>query len=174
MGEVVPFVRGDAQVRFPDETKRRCFELYSTLAARNCSHVERMYAAEVAGSDEPIPTRRTIAQWARDESWAQQADELWRSTRGWTGEQMRHYLLANALLAEKNRHDIQMGLYAGREAEAIVLLKAGELADRKQERIMPLSELQPPPRQVDTSAMSQAQKEAYLQSQLVQRTRKRA
>ena len=47
MGAVVPFHRGDPAVRFPDEAKVRCFELYATAAARpvnsrlDCSKLAR-------------------------------------------------------------------------------------------------------------------------------------
>lgn len=139
----VPILRGLPTVPHATETRVRCFELYATVAARNCAHVERLFQREVAGTDIPVPTRAAISEWAREEGWSRQADEMWRKTKNWGVEQLRAYVFANAVLAEKNRHDVQLGLYAEDTNQALVLLKAGELADRKLERVMPLDQLKP-------------------------------
>jgi hypothetical protein len=170
MGEVVPFVRGDARaVRHDELIKIRCFELWGSLAARNCAHVARLLAAELDGLDVKIPDRRTIQEWAQREEWGKQADEEWRSTEDWTVEQMRAHVLANALLAEKNRHDIQMGLYEGREMHAAVLLKAGELSDRKQERVLPLSAIRPREKPKEIEDMPRDEAEAHARALNVRR-----
>lgn len=159
LGEIVPIVRGDAGVAHPMEVRMRCFELYSTVAARNCAHVARLIAQELASTGEPVPTDRTIRSWATDEAWAKQADDLWRNTTGWAGEQLRAYVFANALLSEKNRHDIQLGLYAEDPQQAAVLLKAGELADRKQEKIFPLDALRPPDTATNDAELSNSERQ---------------
>ncbi len=164
--DIIPFVRGDVQVRFPDEVKIRCFELYATVAARNAAHVERLYSREMAGTGEPIPTRQMINRWAKDEGWTRQADEMWRKTKNWGIEQLRAFVFANAVLAEKNRHDVQLGLYAEDSNQALVLLKAGELADRKLERVMPLAQLQPAQDETTDDELSNAEKQQRAMEKL--------
>jgi hypothetical protein len=130
-------------VPFSDDVRARCFVHFATDAARNCAHVERLMAAELEGTDEPIPTRQTVAAWARDDGWHRQADDLMRSTRDWTREQLQAYVFANALLGQRRRHEVLLGMVTD-PAQAAMYLKAGELADRFVERVLPLTAIRPP------------------------------
>src|SRR5512134_2602562 len=146
---LMPFMRGTPQVRFSTETKARCFVLFATMAGRNCAAVERLIQEELTGTGEPVPTRQTIATWARAEGWAAQADDLWRTTKSWSREQLQVLALANMLLGQQRRHEVLLGQYLDRPDVAAQYLKAGELSDRAIERILPLSAMQPPPAPVE-------------------------
>jgi hypothetical protein len=76
LGDVVPFRRGEPGVAHSDEIRARCFVLYATAAARNCADVERLLSEELADTGDPVPTCQAIANWARDDRWADQADDL--------------------------------------------------------------------------------------------------
>ena len=159
-GTVVPFVRGDAQVRHDDETKVRCFVLYGTMAGRNCAAVERLIAEEYDGTGLPVPTRAAIARWAADERWAEQADDMWRSTKARTLFELQVMAASNAMLAQKRKQDVLLGRYDGREMTGALHLKAAELSDRFIERVLPLASIHAPEPERDTSGMSRDEKEA--------------
>lgn len=160
---IVPFVRGDTHVRFPDEMRARCFVHFSTDAARNCAEVERLIAEEFQGTNDPVPTARSIAMWAREEGWHEQADALWRATEGWSIEQLRVYVLANAILGQRRRHEVLTGKITDNDTAARYL-KAGELSDRFIEKILPIGALRPPDTskaEFDWQNASTEEKEAY-------------
>jgi hypothetical protein len=171
MAEIVPLVRGDPYVPFSDDVRARCFVHFATDAARNCAHVERLMAAELEGTDEPIPTRQTIAAWAREDGWHRQADDLMRSTRDWTREQIQVYVFANALLGQRRRHEVLLGIVTD-PAQAAMYLKAGELSDRFIERVLPLTAIRPPEHEAaDTSELPREEREARARAAVARGTR---
>ena len=164
---IVPLRRGLPGVAHTVETKTRCFVLYATAAARNCAAVERLIAEELAGTGEPVPTRQSIAAWARDDAWDTQADELWRNTKQWGLRELQVIALANALLGQQRRHEVLLGLYRSDSDTAAQYLKGGELSDRFIERVLPLSAMRAPELEPqDLSGLSREQREALARQSL--------
>ena len=167
-GTVVPL---PSLVPAPPEIVERAYELWSTVAGRNAAATRRLLDSEAEAGD-AVPTDRAIRKWATEHGWHERADLQLRETAGRTvfelGVKWRALLLgaADVLLAA------QTGGYAGREMEGALAVKASEIALRQIERgILPL-EVELPPKPVDTSQMTRAEKEAYAQSQLIQRKRR--
>jgi hypothetical protein len=171
--EIVPS-RGLPGVAHAPEIKARCFVLYSTEAGRNCAAVERLIAEELDGTREGVPSRQTIAGWARDEQWSSQADNLWRSTRRWGVRELQVIAIANAVLGQRRRHEVLLGKYRGDHATAAQYLKAGELSDRFIERVLPLSSMEAPPRhEADTEDVPREVAEARALAAMIQRKKDR-
>jgi hypothetical protein len=169
MGEVVPFVRGEAGVAHSDETRLLAKTIYCTSGARRPADVERLLRWELAGTGIPVPSQQTIGGWARDEQWSQAADELWRKHRQsalalmqtlWVGNFGTSLLVLRDILLRDDGGDL--GVVAAK-------LKAAELNGRFGERLAWLQTVDPPAAPVDTSGMTLAEKEAYNRSQLIQR-----
>lgn len=162
--------RGSPAVAHSDEMRARCFVHYSTDGARNCAEVERLIAEELQGTHERVPTRQCIGDWAREERWHEQADALWRATEGWSIEQLRVYVLANAILGQRRRHEVLTGKITDNDTAARYL-KAGELSDRFIEKILPIGALRPPaaPARAD-EVLSVEEREARAQAAIVRRT----
>ena len=168
--EIVPVRRSVPGVPHSDETKTRCFVLYSTEGGRNCASVERLIGEELEGTEEVVPTRQTIAGWARDEQWSAQADELWRKTKLWGARELQVIAIANAVLGQRRRHEVLLGNYRGDNDIAAQFLKAGELSDRFIERVLPLSAMKPPvEEETDTEDLPRDEREALARQALVQR-----
>jgi hypothetical protein len=147
------------------------------MAARNCADVEILYREEV-GPDEPIPTRQVISTWARQDAWAEQADDIWRNTKGWTHEQLRVIYASSALLAAHRRHEILIGKGLDgvpNDIKASLQLKAGELSDRAVERIFPLGRMQPGEKSTeDTKDMTRDEAESAARRRIVARSKESA
>lgn len=158
---------------YDPEVKARCFVLYSTAGGRNCAAVERLYAREVEGTNEPVPSRKVIAAWAADEAWATQSDNLWRNTKHWTHDQLRVLGLANTIAAAQHRHDLLTGKGLDgldNATKAMIQLKAGELSDRAIERILPLGAMKPPDDLTETNEeLSRADREGQAKLRIVAR-----
>jgi hypothetical protein len=169
-GAVVPFLRGDPQVRFPQETKDLAYALYATFCSGDCAAVERMMAAEIAPG-EAVPTRQTIARWARDEGWQGLREQGWRNTKRPLYE-LRQAMISNVMLAQKIKRDAMTGAFDGRPADAAVALKGAELADRLLERaVIALSLPEPPAEDTgdDRSQYTRAEREAMANEAMQRR-----
>ena len=152
---IVP-LRGLPGVAHSEDTKARCFVLYATAAARNCADVERLIAEELDGTSEVVPTRQAIAGWARDEQWAEQADDVWRNTKRWGKREPEVIALSNAMLGQQRRHEVLMGKY--------------NLADRTIERVLPLGAMEGPPEPaIETKDVPREAGEAQAKSAMIQR-----
>lgn len=166
---IVP-LRGLPGVAHPPEVKARCFILFATEAGRNCAAVERLIAEELAGTDQLIPTRKTVSGWCRDERWAEQADDLWRNTKLWGLNELKVLSMANALLGQRRRHEVLLEKYSGDNDTAAHYLKAGELSDRFIERVLPLSSMETPaPEAADNEDLPREALEAQAKSAMIQR-----
>jgi hypothetical protein len=174
MGEVVPFVRGEAGIPHSDETRLLAKMIYCTSGARRPADVERLLQWELAGTGTPVPSQQTIGGWARDEGWAAEADELWRSHRQTALAMMQTLSMGNLGASLLVIRDILLREDGGDLGVVAAKLKAAELNGRFVERLAWLQTIEPPAREVDTSQMTRAEREAYNQARLVQRHRKGA
>jgi hypothetical protein len=174
MGDVVPFVRGEAGVAHSDETRLLAKMIYCTSGARRPADVERLLRWELTGTGIPVPSQQTIGGWARDEGWSLAADELWRSHRQSALALMQTLSMGNLGASLLVIRDILLRDDEGELGVVAAKLKAAELNGRLVERIAWLQTIEPPAPQVDTSQMSLAEREAYARSQLIQRKKKGA
>lgn len=135
---IVPIRHYDA------ETRARCFVLFATFGARNCSATARLYAAEVQREGLSAPDVRTIQIWANDDDWNRQADDLWRATKGRSNYELQVLFVANTMLSQKALHAILTGEDERDLNERIITLKAIETAMKSRERLPELARIEPP------------------------------
>jgi hypothetical protein len=83
---------------WPDDTYHRVKELWSSVAGRNASAVERLLAAESEGA--AVPAASTIRRWASDDDWDIAADAHLEQTRGRTLRHLQAGWLAALELAQ--------------------------------------------------------------------------
>jgi hypothetical protein len=170
---VVSFVRGEPRVAHSDEVRQLAFVLWATVGGRPPAAVERLLAQELPDGV-PLPTQQAIGSWARADDWAALADGYWRANHRDILQRLQLLTAANFYLSQVNKHEIQTGAYAGREAEAAVLLKAGELSDRLMERgVVPLLPPVPEERPDDDAGLSRQEREAKILERMAQRKRAR-
>jgi hypothetical protein len=148
--------------------------LWASVAGRRGAAVERLLARELALGT-PIPTAQSINNWARAEGWAARADHHWRVNHPDILYELQLIAASNFYLSQLNKQDIQTGAYAGREMEAALLLKAGELSDRLMERgVVPLL---PAPREQrmddDEEGLTRAEREARIGARMAARKQRR-
>lgn len=163
MAAIVALPRETAPARtvYDDETRTRCFVLYATFGARNCAATARLYAAEVAALDLPVPDVSTIQRWAAEDRWQDQADGLWRNTRGRTPYELQILSMANTMLGQRALHDILSGVDERDVQERIVTLKAIEVAMRSREKLPELARVEPPAAgELETADMTREEREA--------------
>src|SRR5262245_36038387 len=169
-GQIVPFSanvrlgRGEA---YPLEVKARCFVLYATAGARNGANTSKLYAEE--HKDEACPSKETINLWAREERWGDQADDLWRQTRGRTQHELQILSTANAQLAQMRLNALLMGTDERPYEERVITLKAIEVANKAREKMPDLGRVQPPDAEADVSNLTREEREAAARQNLVQR-----
>jgi hypothetical protein len=171
--EIVPFTHGDAQVRYPDDIKDLAFRLWSTFCGGDSAATERMLIIEL-DAGVPVPTRQTIAKWARDEGWAALRDEGWRNLKGRTVYELRVAMLSNVVLAQKIKRDAMTGAYSDDVPAGALRLKAAELADRLLERaVIALGVPDAPDEDAPEadSHLSRAEREAKIIERMAQRKR---
>jgi hypothetical protein len=156
-------------VPYDVETRTRCFVLYATFAARNCAAVQRLYAAEVASLEIPVPDVRTIQIWAAEDDWMRQADDLWRNTKGRTAYELQIISQANTMQGAKALHDILTGLDQRDATERVITLKAIEVALKAREKLPELSRIEPPEADIDTSDMPREEREALAMSSITRK-----
>jgi hypothetical protein len=170
-GAVVPFLRGDPQVRFPDTIKDLAFALWSTYCGGDGAATERMLAKELDDGT-PIPTRQTIARWAREDGWVAQRDEGWRNLKGRTVYELRAAMLSNVALAQKIKRDAMTGAFDDDVQAGALRLKGAELADRLLERaVIALAVPEPPADGTadDLSGLTRAEREARANEEMQRR-----
>src|SRR5689334_20697655 len=67
---------------WPDGSRQRSQELWSTVGGRNASATHQLLQAETP--DAPVPAAATIRTWASEEDWGAAADVELEATRGRT------------------------------------------------------------------------------------------
>jgi hypothetical protein len=167
---LIPFtasVRADKTIRYDLETKSRCFVLYATAAARNCRHAALLYQEEHPG--EQTPSTESITVWAREEHWADQADDLWRQSKGRTLHELQVLATANAQLAQMRLNQILMNTDRRSVEERIVTLKAIDLSQKAREKMADMTRVQPPDAVIDEDTMDRDERERKARQALVQR-----
>jgi hypothetical protein len=115
---------------WPEDTRERAFELWSTAAVGSAPRTEYLLAQEV-GEGVAIPAASTIRRWASEDGWAEHRDRNLEKTQGRTLRQLQATSLAAVALAQQTMLDAMIGLldltpYAGaprvRAAEAVLRL----------------------------------------------------
>src|SRR5262245_9750213 len=109
-GDIVSFVRGAPRIPHPDETKTLALVLYATAGARSPAAVERLLPSYLESMGLPVPTRQTIATWAREEDWPARSDDLWRAHPSMGFEEMQRLTVGTALVLAKSMHDMATGV----------------------------------------------------------------
>lgn len=173
-GEVVPFRRGEPGVAHADETRTLALIVYATGGARSPAAVERLLPPYLEPLGLPVPTRQTIACWAREEDWNRQADDLWRARPSMGFEEMQRLTIGTALVLAKAMHDMATGVDERPLDERILATKQYEIGMRVLERIPALGQYAPPTPPRDIEAMSQDEGEALAKQRLVRRGRTRS
>jgi hypothetical protein len=177
-GDVVQFpanVRAEPD-RTPhtEEIRARAFTLYATMGARNIRATTRLLTEELAGTGERVPHVSTIAEWAREEQWSEQADSLWRSTKNWQVRQLQTIALGAAMLGQQRRYQVLLGEYEEQMGLALQYLKASELTDRFLRDVLPLSVMQAPPQlnaEDEEATLSTNEKADLARSRLIKRVK---
>jgi hypothetical protein len=168
------FVEQPDARRYDEDMRARAFVLWTTEAGRNCAAVARLLAEEFANEGLNTPHRSVIAVWASQDDWANQADEMWRNTRLWSARQLQTVALGNVLLASRRRQEVLLGKYDEDIGAGLLMLKAGELADRLVRDVLPLDLMSAPPemRSVDEEAsLSTGEKATLARTRLIRRVK---
>jgi len=152
----------------------RCFILFSTTGARNCSAVWRLISEECQGSGERVPSEASIREWAREDRWGEKADDVWRSTRGWHLRELQTLALANMMLGQQRRHEVLLGQYEHDMSLALQYLKAGELSDKLVRDVLPLIAMRPPEEvsaEDESAALTSGEKAVVARQGLIKRVK---
>ncbi len=174
-GALVPLPRREPALPFDEAMIERAFEIYTTVAGRNCAHVQRLLAAEI-GDEGPAPTRQTVHNWSIQHAWRERADVQLRETAGRTAHELallwRSIVLggAEAILAA------QTGAFDDDPAAGAVRLKAAEIGLRPIiSGAISLSAIQPPPdpREEDEQSLTREEREARVMAAIARGGRHR-
>jgi hypothetical protein len=171
--ENVTPLHGKGGVEFPQEMKDAAFYLYAVECNHDAAAVYRLLLAHQ--TDEPIPTARTIRNWARAENWSGQSDEVWRGSGDRLTYAMRRGMLGNVMLAiQRNRDMLTGGLDDLEPWQAAMRAKGVELGMRLVERgVIALAAAKPPADATNDEGLSLHEQEARANARLVEQ-RKRA
>jgi hypothetical protein len=168
--------RGEAWQAFPEDVKDLAFGLWETFCGGDSAAVERLLREELP-EGAPIPTRQSIARWARDEDWAAKREAGWRNVKGRTVFELKLAMLGNVVLAQKIKRNAMTGAYDDTPQVAAIRLKAAELADRLLERaVIGLAEPEPPDAGAtdeDERNMTRAEREARIGERMAARRQAR-
>jgi hypothetical protein len=133
---------------WPDDTRRRAYELWSSIAVGSAPRTEHLLAQE-AGEGVAVPAASTIRAWAASEGWPAQRDEDRAQTHGRTLRELQAGFLSAVVLAENTMLDAMVGLLDGAPYGGSGRIKAAEailrLAERSGVRFLATAmELEPP------------------------------
>jgi hypothetical protein len=133
---------------WPDDTRHRAFELWSSIAVGSAPRVEHLLAQE-AGEGVAVPAASTIRAWAAADGWAAQRDADRAQTHGRTLRGLQAGFLSAVVLAENTMLDAMVGLLDSAPYGGSGRIKAAEAVLRLAERsglrfVVTEMELQPP------------------------------
>ena len=147
---------------WPEDTRQRCYELWSTMAAGSAPRTEQLFAQEV-GAGVAVPAASTIRMWALREGWGSRAEAQLQQTQGRTLRQLQATSLVAMALAQATLLDAMVGLLdaapyggAGRIKAAEAMLR---LAERSGLRLVPPPEDLTPPVVIDDTLPLAVQRE---------------
>src|SRR5215207_6084525 len=113
---------------WPDETRERSYEVWSTLGGRDSGRTGRLLNAEADGA--AIPTASTIRRWAAAEAWAAKADVDLERSQGRSVFELQVAWLAGLRLAQKTLLDAMAGEFDDLPMGGAGRLKAAEITLR--------------------------------------------
>jgi hypothetical protein len=152
---------------WPDETRERCYELWSTLGGRDSARTERLLTTELGGV--PVPTASSIRRWVLDEAWAARADADLKRSHGRTLYELQVGWLAGLRLAQKTLLDGMAGEFDDLPMSGAARIKSAEITLRVLERCGMLALLPQAPAQEKTinwDSLSLEEREAFMRQTL--------
>jgi hypothetical protein len=153
-----------------DDTRERCYELWSTLGGRDSARTTRLLAAETENA--PVPAAASIRRWSAAEAWTARADADLERSHGRTLYELQVGWLAGLRLAQKVLLDGMTGDFDDLPMGGASRLKAAEIALRVIERagllaLLPQAEAKE--RTNNWESMTLEEQEAFLRGELQRR-----
>ena len=167
-GGIGTISRGKPWLACSEESKDQAFTLWATVCGQDSAATERMMQ-EIAAEGEVVPTRQTVARWAREEGWAERAADGWRNVGGRTVFELRVAMLSNVVLAQRVKRNAMTGAYDENVPAGALRLKAAELSDRLLERaVIALGVPEAPVEAMDESQLTRQEREALANERMAQ------
>jgi len=118
---------------WPDDMRRRAYELWSSIAVSSAPRTEHLLAQE-AGAGVAVPAASTIRAWAAADGWAAQRDADRALTHGRTLRELQAGFLPAVVLAQHTMLDAMTGLLDDAKYGGAGRIKAAEAILRLAER----------------------------------------